>query len=62
VRERRHADGSPASEHVCGLLGAPAGLEVLAVVGIGHPAEEKRGVPDAALPREKIHRDRFGSA
>lgn len=61
VRERTHATGGFASDFVREVLGAPPELEVLAVMGIGHPAETKEPVSDDALLREKIHRDRFGS-
>jgi nitroreductase len=59
VRGRDHSEGTSASDHVLGLVGAPAGLEVLCVIGIGHPAEEKKPVPETALLTDKTHRDRF---
>ena len=61
VREREHASGARASDHVRELVAAPARLEVLAVIGVGHPAEEKEPRPDAGLPRGKIHRERYGA-
>jgi nitroreductase len=61
VRRRPHADGRPASEFVRDVAGAPEGLEALAVIGIGHPAETKEPVPDRDLPRAKIHAERFAA-
>jgi nitroreductase len=59
VRKREHEDGFAASEFVKRLIGAPSGLEVLAVLGIGYPAEEKEPTPSSALLRKKIHHDRM---
>jgi nitroreductase len=41
IRERPHADGSPAEQYVRDVLGLPAELRVLCILAIGHPAEEK---------------------
>ncbi len=62
VRGRDHSDGVPASRYLCELLGAPAGLEVLAVIGIGHPARPKDPTPDGDLLRDRLHHDRFEKA
>ncbi len=59
VRGRDHAEGVSASSYVRDLLAAPPGLEVLAVIGIGHPAREKDPTPDGDLLRDRIHHDRF---
>ena len=42
IRERLHADGSPAEQYVRDVLGLPAELRVLCILAIGHPAEEKK--------------------
>jgi nitroreductase len=60
VHGREREPGRTASEYVRELIGAPEGREVLAVIGIGHPAAEKPPVPAEALPREQVHRERFG--
>jgi len=60
VRAREHSPGVWATDHVRGLVGAPEGLEVLAVLGVGHPAGEKEPRPEDELLRGKIHRERFG--
>jgi nitroreductase len=41
IRERLHADGSSAERYVRELLGMPAELRVLCILGVGHPAESK---------------------
>lgn len=59
VHAREHEDGYPASEFVKSQVGAPSGLEVLAVIGVGYPAEEKEPTPKSALLTRKIHRERM---
>ena len=59
VRGRDHTEGHPASLFVGDLVGAPDGLEVLAVIGIGHPVQAKDPIPDGDLLRDRIHQDRF---
>lgn len=56
VRNRRHDDATSASDYVLQLLDLPRDLEVLAIMGVGHPAEDKPGWPDEALDRRRIIR------
>lgn len=60
IRERPHDDGTAAEAYVRGLLGIPEALRVLAIVGVGHAAESKPGVPEEQLERNKIWRNRYG--
>lgn len=42
IRARKNAEGTPASEIVKKAVGLPEGLEVECVIGIGHPAIERK--------------------
>lgn len=53
IRARQHADGSPAEEHVRGILGLPEELSVLCIVSMGYPAEEKQVKAAASLAWDK---------
>ena len=44
-------------EAVRRILGLPPGVRVLALVAVGHPAEEKPGHPADGLDRSKIRRN-----
>lgn len=54
IRGREH-DGTQTAEHyVQKLIGLPEQIRVESILGIGHPAEEKRPVAHDALQFEKI--------
>ena len=59
VRNRDHAPGVTAEDYVRRLLDIPSPFRVLAILGMGYPAEEKAEVPIEKLPFEKIHSNRF---
>jgi nitroreductase len=54
MRGRTHADGRPAEAHVLEVLGLPAELRVLCVVGVGHPARATTPLAADALPWGKV--------
>lgn len=54
LRERATAAGEDAATCVRQLLGLPAGVEPLAVIGVGHKAAVPPARPDD-LPWEKVH-------
>ena len=56
VRLRQHQDGRPASEVVREILELPAEWEVVAIIGIGVPAETRPPVEAVPLPRDRCHR------
>ncbi|WP_305045831.1 nitroreductase family protein [Geoalkalibacter sp.] len=60
MRLRSHKDGRSSQEHLKEILQLPEVYQVLAVIGIGHPAEPKIGHRREDLPWNKIHRQRFG--
>jgi nitroreductase len=60
LRKRTHADGSTCRDYVADKLGLPEGMEVLAIMAIGYPQEEKRPHPVESLRKEKISWERYG--
>jgi nitroreductase len=49
--------GAEREEHVRQVLGLPAGLRVLCLVPVGHPAEEK--APRTQFDPSRVHYDRY---
>ena len=56
IRNRRHDASGDASSHVLRLLGLPARLEVVAIIGVGYPAEDKPGGRPEQLDPERVVR------
>lgn len=61
MRNREDADGNDASYNVRRILDIPANYEVLSVVSIGHPDEDRKPYDTDKLQWEKVHIDRFPS-
>lgn len=62
IRLREHdASGRPASDCLVEWLNLPPGSQVVSVIGIGYPAEDKPGHPRDELKWHKLHAERFGS-
>lgn len=59
LRGRGFADGRKAQDIVRDLVGTPEGVEVLAIVAVGHPAESHRPYSDDRLPWEQVHDEKF---
>jgi len=59
MRNRNHDAGRSAEEYIRKLLGLPEHVVVECIVGIGHPAEEKKPVPASALQYDKVKRNRY---
>ncbi len=59
LRGRGFADGRKAQDIVRGLVGTPEGVEVLAIVAVGHPAESHRPYSDDRLPWDQVHDEKF---
>lgn len=55
VRHRKHAAGTDSEAYVRHALKQPENLRVLAVVGIGYPAESREPLALPDLPAQKIH-------
>jgi nitroreductase len=47
------------NDYVKALLGVPEQYEVLAILGLGHPDEEKAPYTLDALHYEKVHHEKF---
>jgi len=60
IRLRQRADGTGAQDYLADLLGLPAGMMVLAMVGIGYPVDTKSGHPRSSLCFNQVSYDRFG--
>lgn len=60
VRERWHNDRKTASAYVKELVHLPDPFQVLAIVAIGYPAEQKNPNEDSKLPYQKVHYNIFG--
>jgi len=59
VRLRLDADGRDAEAVLRGLVGLPERYRTTCIIGVGYPAEEKPGHPEADLPHNKIHRNSY---
>jgi len=59
IRLRDDGKVGMAADGVRKILSIPAGLEVASIIGIGYPAEEKKGHPDSELDYTKVHYERF---
>jgi nitroreductase len=57
IRKRSHDSAKTAGAFVQKALNLPEKLEVLSIVAIGYPAEEKAGHPADSLQREKVSFD-----
>lgn len=60
IRQREHAQGGPAAEHVKRLLDVPERFEAEAMIAIGYP--EKKPLPHGvdSLQYDKVHSGRYG--
>lgn len=56
VRERSQADGTSAEEVVKQIVGAPAHMRVLNVIGLGHKGMERKPQNEEKLLWDKVHR------
>lgn len=59
IRNRPHDNHKSAESYVQDLLGIPEQFKVEAIVGIGHPAEQKSPVSADSLQRDKIRKNRW---
>lgn len=59
IRKRPHDRDTTAEALIRELLGLPERLNVEAVIGIGHPAEQRTPVPASDLDYAKVKRNRY---
>lgn len=60
IRERLHSQDQSSSDFVRETLALPVGHEVVAIVGIGYPAESKPPHPRESLLYERVSSNRYG--
>lgn len=60
IRLRERAPGHSSSAYVAERLGLPAGMEVEAILAVGHPAERPAPHPRESLPFDQVSYERFG--
>jgi len=60
TRLRSHDPQTSSEGYLRELLGVPERFGIVCVVGLGYPAEQKRGHADDSLLREKLHLERYG--
>jgi nitroreductase len=61
IRNRKNVSGESAEKTIQSLLNIPSQMKVLAIVGIGKPAEQKRGIPMSNLKKNAIHDGFYGN-
>lgn len=59
VYKRMYSESETSGEYIKGLLGIPAGLEVLNIVTIGYKDEERKPYDEEKLSYDKVHRNGF---
>ncbi|WP_321492406.1 nitroreductase family protein [uncultured Desulfobacter sp.] len=60
MRLRSRDDGTKASDYISSLLDLPGHVQVEAVIGIGHPAEELDGHDSSTLLYDQVSYEKFG--
>jgi len=62
IRKRMHDQSKTAQEYMHELLQIPQNLEILSIVAVGYPAEEKPPHAKEDLLYEKVHYNAYGSS
>jgi hypothetical protein len=60
MRLRQREDQTSVQDSLSGGLALPEGLMVLAIVGIGYPANSKNGHPLASLLFDQVSYEQYG--
>ena len=60
MRKRNHSDDMTAGQYVASLLNLPEKMEVLSIMAIGYPAEEKSPHKKESLKYDRIHKNMYG--
>ncbi len=61
IRLRKHEDGRASQEYLADLLQLPENIAVEAIIGIGHPVEEKQGHAADTLLHQQVSYVKFGN-
>ena len=59
IRQRGYADGRRGSDIVREVVGAPEGMEVECIIGIGHKDQQRSTYSDERLPWDQVHDEKF---
>lgn len=62
IRKRQHDPQTTAEQYVQQLLGLPPQIRVAAIIGIGHPAEQRSPLVTAQLQQAKLHHNRYATS
>lgn len=62
IRKRQHDQQTTAEQFVQQQLGLPPHLRVAAIIGIGHPAEQRSPLAAAQLQYAKLHHNRYATS
>jgi len=60
MRKRDHDDNLTCQEYLAEVLHLPENIMVEAIIGIGHPAEQKAGHPAEKLLHEQVSFEQYG--
>ncbi|MBW2045828.1 MAG: nitroreductase family protein [Deltaproteobacteria bacterium] len=60
IRERQHDEKKSAEQYIRETLNIPEHLKVEAIIGVGHPDEQKPPHSKEELQYEKVHLDSYG--
>jgi len=59
IRNRQHSSTESSEDYLKSILGIPAQIRIVAMVGIGMPAENKPGHPETELLLTRIHHNHY---
>lgn len=59
IRNRMHNNEEMAEDYVKNLINIPTSCRVLSIIGIGYPAQTRKGKPAIDLQWEKIHHNSY---
>lgn len=62
IRKRQHDQQTTAEQFVQELLGLPPQIRVAAIIGIGHPAEQRSPLAASQLQHAKLHHNRYATS
>ncbi len=60
IRLRQREDKTSSQDYLTDVLALPEGLTVLAIVGIGYPADSAKGHPFDSLHSDKVSYEQYG--
>ena len=60
LRKRNYSEGMTSGQYAASLLNLPENVEVLSIIAIGNPAEEKQPHKKESLKYDRIHKNIYG--